>query len=78
MLEERSLERKAISSSKRQKIAEENRDSVVRNVAIQTDYQRPVLCRCQFVPKTRSMQPDGDGIRITKDSIMSNSTETAI
>ncbi|GBM36587.1 hypothetical protein AVEN_162026-1 [Araneus ventricosus] len=78
VLEERSLERKTAASMKKQRFMEENRDLDLRNVAIQTDCSRPIVCRCQHSLKYRSMLPDCETIRTSKEQNTSNSTETAI
>ncbi|GFQ89478.1 brain-enriched guanylate kinase-associated protein [Trichonephila clavata] len=78
VLEERSLERKTAATLKKQRFIEENRDLDLRNVAIQTDCQRPIICRCQHSLKYRSLVPDCDTIRTSKDQNISSSTETAI
>nr|XP_042903548.1 uncharacterized protein LOC107449950 [Parasteatoda tepidariorum] len=79
VLEERSLERKTAATLKRQRTNEDSKNLELRNVAIQTDYQRPLPpCRCQHAPKHRSLLPDCDNIRIAKELCMLNSTETAI
>ncbi|XP_035209283.1 tight junction-associated protein 1-like isoform X2 [Stegodyphus dumicola] len=75
VLEERSLERKTISSLKKQRTTEE---PDLRNVAIQTDYQKPPTCRCQHSSKQRSITAECDNLRSPKDMCMLNSTETAI
>ncbi|GIY16151.1 uncharacterized protein CEXT_258451 [Caerostris extrusa] len=79
VLEERSLERKTAASLKKQKFMEENHRGLdLRNVAIQTDCQRPIICRCQHSLKYRSLVPDCETIRTSKEPNVSNSTETAI
>ncbi|GFS96726.1 brain-enriched guanylate kinase-associated protein [Nephila pilipes] len=78
VLEERSIERKTAASLKKQRFIEENRDLDLRNVAIQTDCQRPIVCRCQHSLKYRSLLPDCETIRTSKDANISSSTETAI
>ncbi|KAG8192918.1 hypothetical protein JTE90_025626 [Oedothorax gibbosus] len=79
VLEERSIERKAVASLKKQRFAEDHRELDLRNVGIQTDSQRFIVCRCQHQTKYRTLVSDCDTIRTSKDpQNVSSSTETAI